>query len=214
MFWYKFFQTLLWVPSKLVMPTKVVGKKNLPNGGAVLICNHQSVLDIPTIGLNIYKQQRFLGKKELFEKKSKARIYKSLGGIPIDRQNPGLDSIKQCLSVLKSDQRLLVFPEGTRKQQHDLQDFKSGAIMFAIKAKKPIVPMWIDKKPKFFRFNTLRIGKPIYFDEYFGKKLSPDEEEQANKLVLDALAELKSQAEAKNKRPRKSRKTIIETKQK
>lgn len=206
MFWYKFFQTLLWIPSKLVMPTKVIGKKNLPKGGAVLICNHQSVLDIPTIGLNIYKQQHFLGKKELFEKKIKSKFYKTLGGIPIDRQNPGLDSIKQCLSVLKNDQRLLVFPEGTRKEQHNLQDFKSGAIMFAIKAKKPIVPMWIDKKPKMFRYNTLRIGEPIYFDEYFGKKLSQDQENQANKIVIDALADLKSQAETKKTKEQEGQK--------
>lgn len=200
MFWYKFFQTLLWVPSKFVLPTKVKGKKNLPKGGAVLICNHQSVLDIPTIGLNIYKQQNFLGKKELFEKKLKGKFYKTLGGIPIDRQNPGIESVKQCLSVLKNDQRLLVFPEGTRKTEHNLQDFKSGAIMFAIKTKKPIVPMWIDKKPKLFCRNTLRIGKPIYFDQYYGKKLTEDEQKDVEKKVIDALSILQESANKHNKK--------------
>lgn len=200
MFWYKFFQNILWIPSKVFLPTKVVGKKNLPKGGCILICNHQSVLDIPTIGLNIYKKQRFLGKKELFEKKIKGKFYKSLGGIPIDRLNPGLESIKQCLTVLKNNQRLLIFPEGTRKTEHNLQDFKSGAIMFAIKSKKPIVPMWIDQKPQLFCKNTLRIGKPICFEEFYNKKLSEQDQQIVEQKVIEALAELKNKADKKQQK--------------
>ena len=199
MFWYKLAQTLLWVPYKFLLPTKVIGKKNLPKGGAILICNHQSALDILTIGLNIYKKQKFLGKKELFEQKIKGKFYSVLGGIPIDRDKPELSTIKTCIKTLKNDERLLVFPEGTRKQDNDLNGFKLGMLVFALKAKKPIVPMWIDKKPKYFRFNTLRIGKPIYLDEFYDKKLTPEENLQMEQKVLGALADLKNQASQKIK---------------
>ena len=208
MFWYKFAQTVLWLPSKIFLPTKVVGKKNLPKGGAILICNHQSALDIVLLGLNIYKKQRFLAKKELFETKAKKRFYSSLGGIPVDREKPELSTIKTCIKVLKDDQRLLVFPEGTRKKVNDLQDLKFGFLMFALKAKKPIVPMWIDKRPKLFRFNTLRIGKPIYLNEYFDKKLSEQENKLIEEKILTELSYLKNQQERKkngNKSRNKSR---------
>ena len=193
MFLYKFFQTILWLPSKILLPTKVKGKKNLPKGGAILICNHQSTLDIPTISLNIYKKHKFLGKKELFEKKIQGKLYKTLGGIPINRDNPELSSIKECIKILKNDQRLLVFPEGTRNQDNNLKDIKLGVLVFALKAKKPIVPMWIDKKPKLLRFNTLRIGKPIYLDEYYDKKLSQEQMTCLENEVIQALLELKNQ---------------------
>lgn len=194
MFWYKFIQTLLWVPSKILLPTKVIGKNNLPKGGAVLICNHQSALDIAIIGLNIYKQQKFLGKKELFEKKFKANLYKALGCIPINREKPELSSVKECIKVLKNDQRLLVFPEGTRKQNNDLENIKLGVAIFAIKAKKPIIPMWIEKKPKLLRFNTLKIGKPIYLEEYYDKKITDQEMQQIEKRLKNNLLELKNQS--------------------
>lgn len=193
MFIYKFLQTLCWIPGKIFLPTKVIGKKNLPkNSGAVLICNHQSALDVAILSLNIYKEHNFLGKKELFQKKFKGAFFKSIGGIPIDRENPELSSIKECLRILKNKQRLVVFPEGTRKANNDLQNLKNGAVMFAIKGKVPIVPMWIEKKPKFFRFNTLRIGEPIYFDEYYNKKLSTDDDNKINQLLVEKMSKLKS----------------------
>lgn len=197
MFLYKFFQNLLWLPGKIFMPTKVVGKKNLINDGAVLICNHQSALDIILIGLSIYKQHKILAKQELFENKNKAKFYKSLGGVPINRDKPDLSSIKECIKILKNNQRLLVFPEGTRNSQNNLENFKFGFLAFALKSKKPVIPMWISKKPKFFRFNKLYIGKPIYLDEYFDKKLTPEQNIQMEQKVVNALAELKQLSKGK-----------------
>ena len=53
--------------------------------------------------------------------------------------------------------------------------------------------MWIDKKPKLLRFNTLRIGKPIYLDEYYDKKLSQEQMTCLENEVIQALLELKNQ---------------------
>lgn len=191
MFLYKFLQTLLWIPGKFIFPTKVVGKKNLPKGGAVLICNHQSKLDIAIIGLSIYKHQYFLAKQEIFQKKSKARFYKIMGAIPIDREKPQFSSIKQCLTLLKNEKRLLVFPEGTRKQENTFDDIKNGAVMFAVKSQKPIVPMWIQKKPRFFGFNKLQIGEPIYLDNYYGKKLTEQDYNEIDKIICQKIKNLK-----------------------
>lgn len=189
MFLQKFLQILLWVPAKLLLPTKVIGKKNLVKGGAIFACNHQSALDIPTLSLNIIRKQHYLAKIEYFKKGKKSFLYRC-DAIPINRDNPELSSIKKCLQVLKEDKILTIFPEGTRKNKYPLENFKAGIAIFAIKSQKPVIPMWIVKKPKILRFNILKIGKPIYFDEFKGQKLTDEVLQNAEKKIYFALKQL------------------------
>lgn len=191
MFFYKFFQILLFVPLRLLFPTKVIGKQNLPKGNVVLACNHRSNADVLVLGVCVWRPQHFLAKKELFSKPI-APILRMLKAIPIDRQNPELSSIKKCLQVLKNGKVLTIFPQGTRKDV-DQMEFKQGVIMFATKTSSPIVPMFLQKKPKLFRKNTLVIGQPIYLEDIFGKKYTDEQLEQAEKTLLLAFSQLQNQ---------------------
>ena len=61
---------IIWLPIRLLFPTKVIGKKNLPKKkGAVLTCNHYSNMDCIIIDVFLNKKVRFLAKKELFKNK-------------------------------------------------------------------------------------------------------------------------------------------------
>jgi len=73
-----------------------------------------------------------------------------------------------------------------------MEGLKDGVIMFSQKSQKPIVPMWFEKKPRAFKINHLRIGKPIYLTEIYNKKLSPEELLQAEKKVLLAYEEFEN----------------------
>ena len=108
---------LFLIPAKILFPTKVVGKKNLIKGKALMICNHRSLLDpiimacaIPSIRLS------FMGKKELFKNKFVGWFLKSLGVFPVDREKADLASIKHTLYLLKKEKPVVVFPEGTRNK--------------------------------------------------------------------------------------------------
>lgn len=199
---YKLFQFLLWLPARILLPTKVYGKRNLKKGGKILVSNHQSMLDIPILGLYISSFQHFLGKKELFKK---GGFFEKLGGISIDREKPELSAFKKCLGVLKNNQTLTIFPEGTRHNKYPLENFKSGSAMFAIKSKKPIFPMWIEKKPKFFKFNVLRIGKQVDLDEFYDKKLDETLLKQAENKIFYSMKNLMCH----NTKPTKKSKCLI-----
>lgn len=189
MLFYKIMQILLWIPLKICFPTKVIGKNNLPKGGAIYVCNHQTNYDVFILGINIWRSQVFVAKKELFKNPFIKLFLNGLKAIPIDREKPELSSIKRCLKTLEEDKVLTIFPQGTRKADNSLEgSLKGGAIMFSAKTKKPIVPMWIEKRPKFFRFNTLRIGKPFYLD--FDKKLTSEDMQIAEEKLIEALKEL------------------------
>jgi 1-acyl-sn-glycerol-3-phosphate acyltransferase len=88
----------------------------LPDQGPVIILpKHQYWTDIPLVGLVFDAPLYFVAKKELFQLPL-VRHYVSLGGgIPVDRKKSirTLDSFKKLIALLKSDERIVIFPEGT-----------------------------------------------------------------------------------------------------
>lgn len=185
---YRLLWVLTWIFIRILYPTKVVGRENIVKGGAIFICNHLTNADpILIISYNTRKVYS-LGKKELFNTKFKSWFFKSTCVIPVDRRNPGVSGIKTCLKILKNGNLLSMFPEGTRnKTDEDLKDIKGGCCMLAIKAKVPIIPINIRKKPKLFRRNKIVIGKAFELDQFYDQKISGDILDRAGEIVYDKL---------------------------
>jgi len=169
----------------LLYPLKVYGKENMPEGGAVLVSNHYRAIDCGYI-VRAYKGEiKFLAKKEIFKNKLFSKIVKAYGGIPIDRENPDMHSMITAIKTIKSNEKLCIFPEGTRNNSKsgELQEIKGGAVVFAVKAKCPIVPMMFLKKGKIFKREKLIIGKPFTLDEFYDKKLSDEDIKKMEEIV-------------------------------
>lgn len=175
----------------LLYPLKVYGKENVPEGGAVFVCNHFRAID-PGYIVRAYKGDvKFLAKKELFKNKLFTKILNAYGAIPIDRDKPDMKSILVAIKTIKEGKKLCIFPEGTRNKSgtNELQEIKGGAVVFAIKAKCPIVPIMFLKKGKIFRRARLIIGKPFFLDDFYGKKLDEEEVEKLDKFVREKMIE-------------------------
>ncbi len=190
MFLYKFIQIVFYLPFKLIFWTRIKGKKNLVKGGAVLICNHQSYFDIPVLATSIFRYQAFMAKKELFEKPVLGKILKGVGSISVNREKIELSSIKNSLTALKKEKYLTIFPQGTRIYKGKMENLKNGGILLSVKSKKPIIPIWIEKRPRPFVLNKMIIGKPIYPQtfELLGEELN----ESIEKEVLAFYKELEN----------------------
>ena len=188
---YYFLKIILFIPLWLLFPTIRVGHK-IPKGKMILVCNHRSNLDIVVLHNILWCGPNVLAKKELFDKKILKPFLKILKAIPVDRDNVGLSTIKQSLSVLKNDKKLFIFPEGTRSKE-DNQGFnqiKGGTIMFALRGKSDVLPMYLVRKPKLFRLNKLIIGQPISFNEYFDQKMTPEITEICGTILKEKLDNL------------------------
>jgi 1-acyl-sn-glycerol-3-phosphate acyltransferase len=169
-------------------------------GGAVLIANHQSYLDIPLLSLNIFKYQAFVAKKELFEKRILKFMLKNAGCIPVNREKVELSTVKRSLSVLKQNKYLTIFPQGTRVVNGKMENLKSGGIMFSAKSQKPIVPIWIKKRPRPFVLNKVVIGMPIYpqnFEGLKGEELNQSIESEILKFYRPLENELETKQKSK-----------------
>lgn len=190
MFFYKFFQILLYLPLRILYPTRVYGKKNLVSGGAIFMCNHQSNADVLVLGTCIWRKQHFLAKKELWQNKFLKFFLNLIKAIPINRQSVEISSIKRCLQVLKQEKVLTIFPQGTRKANNELTELKSGVIVFASKTKKPIIPIFIEKKPRIFKMNKMYIGKPIYLSELYDCKPTEKQLIDAENKIIETYKNL------------------------
>lgn len=122
---------------------RVVGRENLPDGPALICCNHQSHLDPVLVGIACREPISYLARDSLF-KGPFALLINYMGAIPINREGSGLGGIKLTLGRLKSGEKVLIFPEGTRTPNGEMQRVKGGFTIIAKRATAGMVPVAIE----------------------------------------------------------------------
>ncbi len=117
-----------------------------PAGSYVVIGNHTSNLDIPTIMGKLPVSVRFLAKRELFKVPVLGAAMASIHMIETDRR-AGLSAHRaineQVAEVIGAGLSLMIFPEGTRSENGEMLPFKKGAFRIAVDNEMPVVPVTI-----------------------------------------------------------------------
>lgn len=166
----------LW--SKLVMktilsPVKVTGATSFDNSKPkVYAVTHASALDIPILYVYLPFQFRIVFKSELLAYPFVGWHLKRSGQVCINQQNPAasIGAVKSALRSLRKGMPLVIFPEGGRTPNGQLQPFLPGAFFLAIKAQADIVPIALVDTFDLLPMNTyhikcqpleMRVGKPI-----------------------------------------------------
>ena len=176
-------------------PSKAYGKENIPQGGALISCNHFSAIDCGYIAKVYNRDVSFLAKKELFKNKLFAKIIKSFGAVSIDREKPDMKTMLSVIKILKAGHKLVIFPEGTRNKSgtDELQPLKGGVGIFAVKSKTPIVPTMILKKGRIFRKAKLLFGKPFELSEFYDKKLTDEDLVKMDQILVEKMKEVQTE---------------------
>lgn len=168
-----------------------VGNENeIENGGIIYAANHMSCYDPVVIAATSKRQIAFMGKKELFKFKPFGYILKSLGAFPVNRGKGDIGAVKTGLNILKQDKVMMLFPEGKRVDKGEIVPAKPGVAMFATHAKVPVLPIKICGDYKFMHKIKIIYGKPIYFDEYYGQKLTTEKLTELSQSILDNIYSL------------------------
>jgi 1-acyl-sn-glycerol-3-phosphate acyltransferase len=152
----------------------VAGLENLPRkGGYIVAVNHGSVLDPPIVGIFLQNQVSFFARKTLWKPGIAAWWLDAVGTIPVDRDGgTSIDAIKRVLRSLSHDRAVIVFPEGTRSLDGELQEPKAGVGFIACKAHVPVVPARIfGSFEAFGRSGKLRPGSSVSVT--YGTPLAP-----------------------------------------
>lgn len=142
--WYRIGHALSRFIFRTLFGLKVSGQENVPQEGGVLIAaNHASFLDPPAIGCCIPRAIFYFARKTLFKPGVMGWLLPRINALPIDQEKPDLAGIRNALRVLKEGEGLLVFPEGARTFDGQLQPGQPGVGMLVAKSGVPVVPVRI-----------------------------------------------------------------------
>ncbi len=111
----------------------------------VVVCNHQSLGDIPVIS-NLPWEMKWVAKEELFRIPVLGWQMRLAGDIPVNRK--GVRRWEQVATkagfYLENRCSVMIFPEGTRSKDGELQRFTDGAFALAVKHQVPVLPLVVD----------------------------------------------------------------------
>jgi 1-acyl-sn-glycerol-3-phosphate acyltransferase len=161
----------------------------------IFAANHQSQFDIFVLQGYLGYDFRWLVKMELFRIPVFGKAMEVAGYIPVDRTHgrKALKSLDEAAQRIADGTSVAVFPEGTRSPDGKLGQFKAGAILLAIKAGVPVVPVAITGTHQVLPKGRLlvrpgrveiRVGAPIAASDYTVKQ----KQELAERLQAEVAA--------------------------
>ncbi|HWS37660.1 MAG TPA: lysophospholipid acyltransferase family protein [Actinoplanes sp.] len=122
---------------------RTTGRELLPwNGGAVLVANHASLIDILVL-FDLFRPYKWVSKSEIFKVPVIGWNMRLNGYVPLVRGRG--DSVRRmmarCDELLEQGSPVLLFPEGRRTDDGNLQSFKNGAFELAVRHDVPVYPI-------------------------------------------------------------------------
>jgi 1-acyl-sn-glycerol-3-phosphate acyltransferase len=167
--WYRFCRIWFRLYFYLYHRGRVYNAERLPaQGGVILAGNHVSLLDPPFFGLACQRDVYFMARDTLFRNPLANWILRSWHCVPISRDRGDIGAMRTVLRMLDEGKVVLMFPEGTRSEDGELQEARAGIGMIAARAKVPIVPMRIFGTDRALPRGT-SIPRPVKIEVRFGE---------------------------------------------
>jgi 1-acyl-sn-glycerol-3-phosphate acyltransferase len=191
-FWITFSAYVIGFYASVLNRFQVKGADNIPStGGALITSNHISAYEtifLPWAVIRKYPMQMLWApaKEELFQKPFQGWLYSSWGAFPVKR---GRDvRAAGVINELLRDQRVMLYPEGTRHKDGALGKGNRGVGKIIYETRVAVIPTalvglnrW--KFPGFGQDATVVFGKPPDFSDLF---LLPDCKE-THQLIVDRV---------------------------
>ena len=160
---------------------QVTGVENIPREGRVIIAsNHESYFDFLCFSAVCPRPVHYLAGEVFFKKWWWRPLVALTNQIRVDRhQDDKSSAITKALDVLRAEETLGIFPEGTRSKDGRLQKAFTGVARLALESRSPVVPVGMmdtykimsrhDKFPHLEKCR-IRIGKPIDLSRFYGRE--------------------------------------------
>jgi 1-acyl-sn-glycerol-3-phosphate acyltransferase len=185
---------------RLLFRFRVIHRERMIQSGPVILAmNHQSYLDPPLAGITCDRAIYFLARRTLLNVPLLGWVLPKLNVIPVNQEGVDRSAIKAVIRVLQAGNGVLVFPEGSRTPDGNLQPAEPGLGFVIAKTLAPVVPMRIFGAHEALPRGggrlrlvpiTVVIGEPIFFSvtdlEPAGKNLY----ERLSRRVMNAIAAL------------------------
>src|SRR5437764_4310865 len=160
---------------RLYLRARPYNPERVPLTGPVIIAsNHASIIDPPLIGIFVKRAINYLARESLFRFPVIGWVLRSWNAVPVDREGGGAAGLRAILDRLLAGGAIILFPEGTRTKDGQLQPARSGIGLTVIKSNAPVVPVRVfgtfeayGRHLKFPRPRpvSVKYGQPMLFEK-------------------------------------------------
>jgi cytidylate kinase len=174
-------------------------ERMIQNGPVILAMNHQSFFDPPLAGNACDRAIFFLARKTLLDHWFWGWLLPKLNVIPVDQEGSDRSALKALIRILRAGETTLVFPEGGRTLDGNLQPAQPGIGLVVAKTLAPVVPMRIfgaheawARGSKKIRLHpiTIVVGHPIFFTQADIAERGKDVYQRLSERVMNEIAKL------------------------
>jgi len=188
---------LVWILIHTIYRVRVSGEDNIPEEGAVIIAaNHVSFVDPLILGGMIRRPVRFVMHHSIFKIPVLNFIFRTGKAIPIATRDddPAIleAAYNQINQVMRDNDVLGIFPEGSITRDGEIQPFKTGVCKITAEHGVPVVPIalcnlwgsmfsrrdhfWQRRPYKLWANIEMRVGEPIPAEELTADRLQREVE--------------------------------------
>ncbi len=182
---------------KIFYPYEVKNGNSLPEDGKMVVCcNHQHNIDPIFLDATQNRLLFYMAKSELFKFKPFAHLISKYGAFPVYRGKDGGRAIHKGEELLRDNNCVGVFIEGTRSKTGEFLRPHTGALVLAYETDTPILPCCITGKKgivKAFHKSKISYGKPVTCSELGITKGTIQEYRAAAAKVMSLIAELREE---------------------
>ncbi len=154
---------------------KIVNRDRIiEQGPAILAMNHESYLDPPFAGIASRREIYFLARKTLMDWPLVGPHFPKFNVIPVDQDRADMSALKTLIRLVRNGNGTIIFPEGSRTLDGNLQPAQPGLGLVIAKTLAPVVPMRIFGAHEAFPRGggrlrlcpiTIVVGQPIHFTQ-------------------------------------------------
>ncbi len=179
------------------------GVSHIPReGGVLLVSNHISLLDPIIVGSAANREIHFMARSGLFHVPGLNKLITTFNAFPVNRGKPDLGALRKTLSLLKNGNAVLIFPEGTRSVDGNLDKAHDGACFIAHRAGVPTIPVFHSGAEKMLPRGSnrlrraklrVRFGEPIDFSKIVESEVKREMYQQMGIRMMDSIAKLRDE---------------------
>lgn len=197
---YNIFANLARFLGDLFFSRKVVHPERMIEEGPLIIAvNHSSFVDPPLAGICSKRAVHYLARANLLKWPFFGPLFPDMNVIPVERDGNDMSALREVIKKIREGHGVVLFPEGTRSKDGNLQPARAGIGLVIAKTMAPVLPMRIfgafeafPKGSKLPRCGpiTIVIGKPIHFNREDIEPTTRDTYQRLSDRVMAAIAEL------------------------
>lgn len=198
---YNIFYNLAKLLARVCFQMRVVHpERMIESGPLILAVNHSSFFDPPLAGICSRRGVYYLARKTLLKWPFFGPLFPAMNVIPVERDGNDMSALREVIKKLREGNGVVLFPEGTRSKDGEIQPARAGIGLVIAKTRAPVLPMRIfgayDAFPKsgkslHFPQITVVLGEPLSFSEEETQNPTRETYQALSGRVMKAISDLR-----------------------